>query len=144
MVADVTGGDLYHLWRVSEVHLPRVADVFYDANRLIGGPGRNSGDSFRGNTPAYPGASVMTSSVGAAWEGVRAGIQAMTEQLGSTVLDAAQGVREARQAYLDVDTANAAKFDAYLKNPANHDPSDANSNPPVAGSADDPGKPVPE
>jgi len=144
MVANVTGGDLYHLWRVSEVHLPRVADVFYDANRLIGGPGKNSGDSFRDNTPIYPGSSVMTSSVAAAWENVRSGIQAMTEQLGSTVLHAAQGVREARQAYIETDTANAAKFDAYLHDPVNHDFSDPGSNPPAPGSADDPGTPAPE
>jgi len=72
----IMGGDLYRLWRVSDVHLPRVTDVFYDANRKINGAG--------------------------------------------------------------VDGA----LSRYLADPANHDPNDPASNPPVAGSADDPGTPV--
>ena len=143
MVANVTGGDLYHLWRVSEVHLPRVADVFYDANRLLGGSGRNSGDSFRDNTAVYPGSSYMTSSVGAAWENVRAEMQAMMAQIGTTVMDAAQGVREAREAYIAVDEANRKLLEQYLHDPLNHDPNDAASNPPAAGAEDNPGEPLP-
>jgi hypothetical protein len=143
MVENVTGGDLYHLWRVSEVHLPRVADVFYDANRLLGGPGKDSGDSFRDNTPVYPGASFSTSSVGAAWEGVRAEMQTMMAQIGTTILDGAQGVRAATQAYINVDTANANLLNVYLHDPRNHDPNDVASNPPAAGADDNPGAPLP-
>lgn len=143
MVENVTGGDLYHLWRVSEVHLPRVADVFYDANRLLGGPGRNSGDSFRDNTAVYPGSSFMTSSVGAAWEDVRAEMQAMMAQIGATILDAAQGVRAATQAYIEVDHANANLLNQYLRDPLNHDPADNASNPPAPGADDNPGQPAP-
>jgi len=143
MVENVTGGDLYHLWRVSEVNLPRVADVFYDANRLLGGPGKNAGDSFRENTSIYPGSSFLTSSVGAAWEGVRAEMQTMMAQIGTTILDAAQGVRAATQAYLDVDRANADLLNVYLHDPLNHDPADIASNPPAPGADDNPGAPLP-
>jgi len=143
MVENVTGGDLYRLWRVSEVHLPRVADVFYDANRLLGGAGRDSGDSFRDNTAVYPGSSFMTSSVGAAWEGVRGEMQAMMAQLGTTVLDAAEGVRAATQAYLEADDrARAGLLSSYLNDPLNHDPADVASNPPAAGADDHPGTPA--
>jgi hypothetical protein len=142
MVAEVTGGDLFRLWRVSEVHLPRVADVFYDANRLLGGSQGGAG-SFRAGAPAYPGSSVMTSAIGGAWEVMRSELQAMMEHVGTTVLDAAQGVRNATQAYLDVDTANAELLREYLDDPRNLNPADASSNPPTAGSDDDPGAPYP-
>ncbi|WP_436519708.1 hypothetical protein [Actinoplanes sp. HUAS TT8] len=142
MAGEVTGGDLFHLWRVSEVHLPRVADVFYDASRLLGGS-RGGGDSFRVNGSAYPGSSVMTSGIGAAWEDLRSEMQAMMEQVGTTVLDAARGVRNATQAYLDVDAENASLLRDYLDDPTNLDPMDAASNPPAAGSDEDPGTPYP-
>jgi hypothetical protein len=143
MADDVTGGDLYHLWRVSEVHLPRVADVFYDANRLLGGVAANTGDAFRDDTPVYPGASFLTSSVGAAWDELRSEMQAMTEQIGSTILEAAEGVRQATQAYLEADVRSRDLLSRYLADPANHDPHDPASNPPAAGADDNPGRPVP-
>ncbi|AEV81878.1 hypothetical protein ACWT_0864 [Actinoplanes sp. SE50] len=142
MAGEVTGGDLFHLWRVSEVHLPRIADVFYDANRLLGGS-TGGGDSFRVNGPAYPGSSVMISGIGAAWEDLRSEMQLMMEQVGTTVLDAAQGVRNATQAYIDVDNENANLLRDYLNDPDNVDRADAASNPPVPGSDEDPGKPYP-
>ncbi|SDT67416.1 hypothetical protein [Actinoplanes derwentensis] len=142
MAAEVTGGDLFHLWRVSEVLLPRVADVFYDANRLLGGSAGDGG-SFRVSGPAYPGSSIMTSAIGTAWEDLRAEMQAMMEQVGTTVLDAGQGVRNATQAYLDVDTANANLLRDHLADPRNLDPSDVPSNPPLPGSAEDHGEPYP-
>jgi hypothetical protein len=138
MAGEVTGGDLFHLWRVSEVHLPRIADVFYDANRLLGGS-EGGGGSFRVNGPAYPGSSAMTSSIGAAWEDLRSEMQSMMEQVGTTVLEAAQGVRNATQAYLDVDAENANLLRDYLDDPANLDRTDAASNPPAPGSDEDPG-----
>jgi hypothetical protein len=142
MAGEVTGGDLFHLWRVSEVLLPRVADVFYDANRLLGGSG-GGGDSFRVNAPAYPGSSVMTSGIGTAWEDLRAEMQAMMEHVGTTVLDAGQGVRNATQIYLDADTANANLLRDYLADPNNLDVTDSPSNPPLPGSDEDPGRPYP-
>lgn len=39
---DVTG-DLYALWRVSEALLPRVADLYYDTNRLVAGADGTAG-----------------------------------------------------------------------------------------------------
>lgn len=143
MAAEVTGGDLYQLWRVSEVLLPRVADVFYDANRLLGGSTGGS-DSFRVGGPAYPGSSVMSSAIGTAWEDLRSEMQAMMEQIGTTVLDAGQGVRVATQAYLDVDVANADLLREHLADPHNLIPGDVASHPPVPGSPEDPGRPYPE
>ncbi|GIE74138.1 hypothetical protein Aph02nite_00880 [Actinoplanes philippinensis] len=142
MAAEVTGGDLFRLWRVSEVHLPRVADVFYDANRLLGGS-RGGAGTFRAGAPAHPGSSVMTSAIGGAWEVMRAELQAMTEHVGTTVLDAAQGVRNATQAYLDMDIANADLLREHLADPRNLDTADPASNPPLAGSGEDPGAPYP-
>ncbi len=142
MADEVTGGDLFKLWRVSEVHLPRVADVFLDANRLLGGSTGGS-DSFRVNGQAYPGSALMVSGVGAAWENMRTELQAMMEQIGVTVLDVAQGVRVATQAYIDVDAENANLLRDYLDDPNNLDRTRPASNPPAAGSDEDPGTPYP-
>jgi hypothetical protein len=145
-VPKVVGGDLYHLWRVSEVHLPRIADVFYDATRLIGG-GRTSGgetdmDAFRAQAAAYPGAAAMSSSIGAAWESVRDEMQRGFAQVGDTILDAAQGVRKATAVYLHTDAANADLLKRYLADPRKHDSKNPAANPPVPGADDSPGRPV--
>jgi hypothetical protein len=154
---EITGGDLYHLWRVSDVHLPRIADVYYDATRLIGGaastpvPGSASGygppeishdaDAFRAGAPAYPGATIMTSPVGAAWAGLRDELQGMYGQIGATILAAAEAVRRATQDFVDADHVNADKLNRYKNDPANHNQGDAASNPPAPGSDEDPGQP---
>jgi hypothetical protein len=142
-MAGVTGGDLYHLWRVSEVHLPRVADVYYDANRLVaGGAGGNDEGGFRDNQSVYPGSSAMTSSVGAAWAMVRDEMQAMFAQIGETVLTAADGVRMATQAFIDSDETGSNELAKYLSDPNNHNPNDPASNPPLPGADDSPGAPI--
>ncbi|BBH70720.1 hypothetical protein ACTI_74050 [Actinoplanes sp. OR16] len=150
MAENVTGGDLYRLWRVSDVHLPRVADVFYDANRLLGGAAGGS-DAFRVNAYAYPGASVMTSAIGAAWQELRGELQLTMAQVGDTVLDAARGVRTAALVYNETDIDNAGellkvdgiggKLGDYLSRRINHDPGDVASNPPSPGSGEDYGIP---
>ncbi len=125
MADDVTGGDLYVLWRVAQVHLPRIADVFYDANRLLGGnAGSSTSRAFRANEAAYPGSSFMTSSVGAAWEDLRVEMQLMMEQLGTTILDTAEGVMKAAHAFEEADLSNAELLDDYLRDPANLNPDD--------------------
>jgi len=141
-MAEIVGGDLYRLWRVSDVHLPRIADVYYDAGRLIAGASSGDDDAFRNSTPAYPGASVMTSPVGAAWEQLRNELQRMYAQIGGTVLLGAEGIRDAMQAYVDEDMVNADALDKFLAEPANHDPHDPASNPPAEGSDEEPGEPA--
>lgn len=139
----VFGGDLYHLWRVSEVLLPRIADVHYDANRLIGGVAAgNDEGAFAANTPAYPGASTATySPTGSAWAGVRDELQDMWAEIGTTVLEAAKAVRDARLAYESTDTEAANQLKAILADPMRH-PTGEISNPPAPGSEEDPGRPV--
>lgn len=160
MAGEITGGDLYHLWRVAAVHLPRVADVYYDATRVLGGarttvtpiPGApshiapeitNDSDGFRQNKPAYPGAATaMTSSVGTAWAALRDELMNMYAQIGGTVLAGANGVSAAMQAFVDADMVNADALDKYKADPNNHDPNKPESNPPAPGSAEEPGTPV--
>jgi hypothetical protein len=138
----IVGGDLYHLWRVSEVHLPRIADVYYDSTRIIGGAKTGDGGGFRANTSAYPGSSAMTSSVGAAWAELRDELQRMYAQVGGAVLAAAEGVRQATQAYVAADMASANALQQFLADPNNHDPNSEASNPPKPGADDHPGEPV--
>lgn len=156
----MTGGDLYHLWRVAEVHMPRIADVYYDASRAVGGatstttpvPGApahipptttNDTDAFRQNNESPGGG--MSSSVGAAWEALRNELQVMYADVGTTVLNAGKGLNRAMQAFVDEDQVGADELEKYRSSDANHDPDDAASNPPKPGSDEDPGKPdVPE
>lgn len=141
-MASIVGGDLYHLWRVSEVHLPRVADAYYDAGRAIGEARAYDADAFRSDMPSYPGAtSASYSPVGRAWAQLCDELQRMYAQIGGTCLAAAEGLRRARQAFVDADLANADALSDYLADPTNHDPDDPSSNPPAPGSADDPGTP---
>jgi hypothetical protein len=143
-VPNVVGGDLYHLWRVSDVHLPRVADVFFDATRTLNG-GRSAGgqsdtDAFRVDTNL--GGQAMSSSVAAAWEDVRDEMQRGLAQVGETVMAAAEAVRAAIDAYQQADTRNADLLRQYLADPNHHDPDNPPSNPPAAWADDYPGEPV--
>jgi|GEM_PF-1486385 hypothetical protein len=142
-MVEIMGGDLYHLWRVSDVHLPRIADVYYDASRALGGATGVDAGAFRANTPSGPGGSIMTSSTGAAWAALRDEMQRMYQEIGGTILDASAALRRAQQAYVEADMASADALSNYLNDPNMHDPNDPLSNPPVEGADDHPGEPAP-
>jgi len=140
MANEITGGDLYHLWRVGKVHLPRVADVYYDAASLAGGGGSGGSDGgFRENAPAYPGATyAMTSTVAAAWSGVSGEMQEMFTDIGTVILDAAEGVETAIQTFIGSDCVNDDELQVFLADKNKHDPDNPASNPPVPGDEDYP------
>jgi ABC-type transporter Mla MlaB component len=125
VMGEVTGGDLYALWRVSEALLPRVADVYYDANRLVAADSSAAGLTF-----------ALTM-----WNTLKDELQDMYADIGGVVLDGATGVREARLAYEATDAGAAQGLQVILKDPYRNstDPSVA---PPAPGSEDDPGAPV--
>jgi hypothetical protein len=146
MPEDITGGDLYHLWRVSDVHLPRIADVYYDATRLVGGAettasGGSDADAYRAGVAAYPGASILVSPIGTAWAGLRDEMQSMYGQIGGVILAAAEGVRKATQDFVTEDMVNADKLNKYKNDPNNHNQNDPASNPPAVTADDNPGTP---
>jgi hypothetical protein len=139
-MADVTGGDLHRLWRVSEVLLPRVADVFYDASRALAGASGNSA-AFPADDAAYPGSTFTISSVGTAWGNLRSTMQAIMNHTGDVVMEAAQGVRVATAVFDQVDSENGKSIlESYHETQAQSDP---NSLPPVPGSTDYPVRPQP-
>jgi xylose isomerase len=123
---NVTGGDLYALWRVSEALLPRVADVYYDANRLVAAADSASGLTF-----------ALTM-----WNTLRYELQDMYAEVGGVVLDAATAVRDARLAYEATDTEAANDLQDILADPWRNSPDPAIA-PPAPGSEDDPGTPIP-
>jgi hypothetical protein len=79
---------------------------------------------------------------GAAWAALRDELQRMYGEIGETVLEAGEAIRQARQAYIDADMVCADTLSQYLADPANHDPNNPASNPPVKGADDNPGEPV--
>jgi hypothetical protein len=80
----------------------------------------------------------MSAETAAAWADMRDELQVMAADIGSTVVDAAEGLRAATQLIIASDDSNAEELARYLKNPNLH-PTDAESNPP---GAEDPGTPV--
>ncbi|MFC6014657.1 hypothetical protein ACFP2T_00400 [Plantactinospora solaniradicis] len=140
-MAEIVGGDLYHLWRVSDVHLPRIADVYYDASRALGGATGDDDGAFRANTPTGPGGTIMSSGGAAAWGDLRDEMQRMYGQIGGTILNAGEAIRRAQRAYVDADMASADALSQYLHDPTNHDPNNPASNPPRQGADDHPGEP---
>ncbi|WP_422770952.1 hypothetical protein ACN28C_30590 [Plantactinospora sp. WMMC1484] len=125
MPEDVTGGDLYALWRVSEALLPRVADVYYDSNRLVAGASGAAGLTF-----------ALTM-----WNTLRDELQDMYAEIGGVVMDGAAAVRQARLAYEASDAQAAGELQSILADPYRNstDPAVA---PPAPGSEDDPGTPI--
>jgi hypothetical protein len=138
-MANVTGGDLHRLWRVSEVHLPRIADAFFDASRTLGGA---TGDqsAFPADDVGSPGTGFLVSSVGGAWEELRFTMQALLTHMGDVVVEASQGVRVATEVFNRTDSENAEGIlEAYHREYGN---SDVNSLPPAPGAADYPVRPA--
>lgn len=137
-MANVTGGDLHRLWRVSEVHLPRIADAFYDASQALGGA---AGDrsAFPADDVGSPGTGFLVSSVGGAWEELRFTMQAVLTHMGDVVVETAQGVRVATEVFNRTDGENAEGIlEAYHREFGN---TDANSLPPAPLSSDYPVRP---
>ncbi|MEG3636820.1 hypothetical protein [Micromonospora palythoicola] len=126
MPEDVTGGQLYALWRVSEALLPRVADVYYDANRAVATADGPAGLTF-----------ALTM-----WNTVRYELQEMYADIGGVVMDAATAVRDARLGYEAEDTEAARELQDILADSLRNS-TDPNIAPPVPGSEDDPGEPIP-
>ncbi|GIJ20807.1 hypothetical protein [Micromonospora lutea] len=126
MPEDVTGGELYALWRVSEALLPRVADVYYDANRAVAAADSASGLTF-----------ALTM-----WNTVRYELQDMYADIGGVVMDAATAVRDARLAYEATDAEAARELQGILADSLRNS-TDPNIAPPAPNSEDDPGQPIP-
>lgn len=150
-----TGGELIHLWKVGNVHLPRVADVFYDSNRLIAGgtstttpiPGApdhippetsNDTDAFRQDTENPAGATSST--VGAAWGALRDEMQALFAFNGNAVMEGGKAINKALEAFVEQDLTNADTLPTYLDDPDMHS-KDPDLNPPEPGADDHPGEP---
>lgn len=127
MAYNVFGGELLQLWMVSDVHLPRVAAQFYNANHDVAGVSADEG---------------LSSVTSYAWSQLHDELQSMYAQLGDTVMTAAEGVRKATRAYIDADMASQAELDACKDNGIDHSLSDRESNPPVQGDDDYPSKPI--
>jgi hypothetical protein len=137
-MANVTGGDLHRLWRVSEVHLPRIADAFYDASQTLGGAvGDRS--AFPADDAGSPGTGFLVSSVGGAWEELRFTMQAILTHMGDVVVETARGVRVATEVFNRTDDENAEGIlEAYHRE---HGNTDVNSLPPAPWSPEYPVRP---
>jgi hypothetical protein len=136
-MAEIVGGDLYHLWTVSEVHLPRIASVFYGAGGIMGLPSTDLYIAASDSGSLLP----PVSGVENAWYAFRAELQSLMIEMGDVVMEAAQGVRHATEIFNQVDAANGRTIlDAYME--TDHDPRDVATNPPAPDDPDRPRRPT--
>lgn len=127
MADHLTGGDLFQLWQMSDVQLPRIASVFYQANHEIAGAG---GEGALSSVTAY------------GWQQLREEMQLMFAQVGDAVMAGAEGVRRAARLYVEADLASSEDLERYKRDSASFDPADPAANPPAPGAPDHPTAPI--
>ncbi|MFD0558248.1 hypothetical protein FB566_3547 [Stackebrandtia endophytica] len=140
-MADVTGGDLYKLWTVANVHLPNVAAVYTSGSSEMGG---NQGDirgAFETGGEGPHGQTIYGGPCEAFYS-LHSEFQHVLAQTGQNLLDTASAVNKAIENFSEEDTAAGNDLDSILEgDPYDgtqlHDPNDPSQNPP----AEPPGEP---
>ena len=133
-MVDVTGGDLYKLWKVANVDLPNVAGVYTSGSSELGG---NQGD-LRGafaTGSEGPHGSVIYGGPCEAFYNLHTEFQHILAQTGQNLLDTAAAVNKAIELFSEEDGEAAASLDAILDGEPYdgvplHDPNDPGQNPP--------------
>ncbi|HZE41452.1 MAG TPA: hypothetical protein VE172_21840 [Stackebrandtia sp.] len=142
----VTGGDLYSLWSVANVSLPRVAKVYTDANSAMSGTENSSGKFEAAPTDHGP----STSPIYPYFENCRSELQHILAQTATNILDVSSALNLAIKDYEKEDTTAADQFKHIIAGDKVdlhgdgdavqiHDPNDPSSSPPTG--TDKPGKP---
>ncbi|GLZ78125.1 hypothetical protein Afil01_29320 [Actinorhabdospora filicis] len=139
MGEQVTGGDLFKLWQVANVYLPRAAKVYTDVNAGVAGTSNGEIGAFgRGENASghLDGGRVL-----AAFGPLRNEFQWIIADTAQYLLDAQTALNKAIAEYGKQDAAAAADFrNNYLNNPDKRDTSDPSQNPPTGDYA--PGSPL--
>lgn len=141
-MTEVTGGDLYKLWSVANVHLPNVAAVYTSGSSSMG---ENQGDirgAFETGSEG-PHGSVIYGGPCEAFFSLHNEFQHVLATTGQNLLDSASAVSKAIEEFVEEDTTAGTELDSVLEGepykggPALHDPDDPAQNPPE----DPPGDP---
>lgn len=143
----VTGGDLFKLWQVANVCLPRTAKTYTDASGGLGGTtgGTDGGTQFS-DTEAFQKSDSMSphgepgGRVFASWSALRDEMHLIMGTTAQNLLYAQEALNTAIAQYQEEDDSLAADLtNNYLNNPEKHDKNDPSQNPPTGD--DKPGKP---
>lgn len=146
-MGDVTGGDLYKLWKVANVALPHVAAVYTDANKTSAGSDGKAPAIFETKIKNQYGANQV-SPISAAYELVSGEFQHILAQTATNLIACSGALNLAIEAFIVQDEAAGGDLrTAYRDLLAGkvvdgkrwHDPTDPPINPPP--SAADPGTP---
>lgn len=132
-MTDVTGGDLYSLWKIANVALPRVAAVYTSASSSMGASEGNIQGAFEDGTGQYG-----QPTYGGSMESFQKCYNEFHHILsltGRNLMDTAEAVNGAIAAYREDDTSAGTELDSILKGEKIdgvqlHDPNDVNQNPP--------------
>lgn len=132
-MTDVTGGDLYSLWKIANVALPRVAAVYSSSSSSMGSSEGQIEGAYQDGTGRYG-----QPTYGGSMESFQKcynefhHILALT---GRNLMDTIDSVNEAITEFREQDSAAGAQLDSILKGEEIdglqlHDPNDPNQNPP--------------
>ncbi|HIV59269.1 MAG TPA: hypothetical protein H9902_15085 [Candidatus Stackebrandtia faecavium] len=130
---DVTGGDLYSLWKIANVALPRVANVYGSSSSGLNGNQSDMSGLFAAGEG--PHGSVIQSPIFSSFSQVYSEFQHILALSGRNIQETADAVNRAIEGYSERDTqagedlASILKGDEY-KGTQMHDPDDPLTNPP--------------
>lgn len=132
-MANITGGDLYSLWKIANVALPRVAAVYSSASSSMGGSeGSIQGAYVTGEgqygQPTYGGSMEAFTNCYNEFHH----ILALT---GSNIMDTSAALNKAIEEFRGQDGTASSDFDSIIAGEKvdgvqHHDPNDPNQNPP--------------
>lgn len=132
-MVDVTGGDLYSLWKIANVALPRVAAVYTSSSGSMGGAEGKIEGAFEDGTgrygePTYGGSMESFTKCFNEFHHILA-------QTGQNLMDTADSVNKAITEFREQDGSAGTELDCILEGGKVdgvqlHDPNDVNQNPP--------------
>ncbi|TWJ08088.1 hypothetical protein LX16_4308 [Stackebrandtia albiflava] len=135
-MADVTGGDLYSLWKIANVSLPRVASVYTSTSGTMNGGQDGMSDLFLQGEGQY--GQPMYGAAYASFQKTYSEFQHILAQTGQNILDTAAAVNLAIQNFgtadgetgTTLDDLNAILEGEQIGGTQYHDPNDPTMNPP--------------
>jgi hypothetical protein len=139
-MVDITGGDLYSLWKIANVALPRVANVYTDAIPSVSSTESAAQSAFDGAGQGTYGSTM--GNVYPAFCNLRNEFWHVLSGTATNLMDCSSAINKAIEDYKAQDSGAATDFENIMQGKEVdgvqlHDPSDPTQNPPTGGDAPD-------
>lgn len=142
-MTNITGGNLYSLWKIANVALPRVAAVYSSASGDMNGTQGTSGSFQTGSGDHGP----IMSPIYPEFAKLRDEFQHILADTARNLIDSQAAVQKAIEDFTETDSQSGRELDKILKGKEidgtqYHDPNDPNMNPPSDTNGDHIADPV--